>query len=317
MSVVHAGANPRPDLGLVFQEYIFNRGNMIGSQVLPPASVSKQHDKYPKLDREAFLRQYDTKRASNGAFNRIGWTSSEDTYSCEARGIEVKVPQAKLKDLGQAYDVERAAIDLATMALAIDYEIDVAATVFNTTTWTGSSLFTNNSSAPWATVGTDIIGQVLAAKEKVRQNTGMDADTLIISAATAVSLLKNTGIKNQFPGAPLVTLKMVMDALPMIFGLDRLLIGKGVKNTADEGQAASIGDIWSASYAMVARIPEASADWMNPGIGRTFVWNEMGSEVPTVETYYEPQTKAYVYQAEHYTDEKIQGAEFGHLIQIA
>lgn len=312
-------ATPRLDLGTAYMEFMDNASmpQFVATEVLPIFKTPRQAGKFTGITRETLLAQAAAGRVARSSYNRVDFGAEDKSYSCDEFGLEGLIDDRDRINYQNDFDHETVVLAHIARKLKLAMEVRVAALVFNTTTWTGSSLYTDRSGTPWATVSTDVITHVLTAKEKVRAGTGMEANALILGRGVFESLLSNTGIKNQFPGAPIVTLQMVKNALAQIFGLEKLIIGNAVKNTADEGQTASLSDVWGSTYAMVARVADQGAGLQDPCLGRSFLWTPDSPEELVVETYREEQVRADVLRARHDVDEVIFNAEFGHLLKIA
>lgn len=309
-------AVPRVDLGGPFWQYMNDPlAGHIGNLVLPRIRVPEVAGNFSVVSRDAMLRVEDTRRADGAAFPRVDSKTYDDSYATIGYGLETKLTRKQRSRYASDFDAELVSIRTLAKKVNLAYEKRVAAAVFNATTWTGTAYYTDYSSAPWATITTDIIGQVAAAKEKVRRNTGHRANTLIIGEANLVNMKKNTGIKNMFPGAPMITDEHIFNALAGLLGLKQILVGGAVENTAPEDQGFTGSDIWSDTYAMVAKLAMPDDQIEEPCIGRTMEWD--GMEVPgSVEAYYEPQTKSDIFQIEHNTHEKIIDKAYGHLMDV-
>jgi hypothetical protein len=314
-------AVPRVDLGVAFMEHMGQRSNFIARQILTPIGVPRQAAKFPKLKRSSMLRPGVVKRASGAGYNRIAIEATDDSYSCEERGAEAPIDDRLKSIYANEFDLEVESTKQAGDKILLDQEIDVAAAIQDpVTNWPSgdSALYTDvtGGAGPWDTASSDVIGAIRAAKEKVRRLTGMDANTLILSEVQFLNLLANDDILLRFPGAPKVTEDMLLSNLGPIFGIEKLLRGKGVKNTASEGAAASLSDVWSDDYALVCRTAPAGASFMEPCIGRTFIWTEQSQEELIVETYRDEKVRAGVVRARQDTDEKLIDTSFGHLLKI-
>ena len=308
---------PREAMGAAFWEMTPDRSKFIGNQVLAEVRSTLKAAKYLAVTRESISARNPTRRSASGEFNRIDTYLEDKEFSCEEWGLEGRLPDSERIFYASEFDAEQGKVEHIYQQLMLDYEIRVATAVFNTTTWTGADLTTDVSAAPWSTAASDVIGPILDAAEKVRLNSGGEtADTLVIGAATLPKLLKNTGIIARFPGAPLVTAAMLFQAMPAIFGLDKLLIGKARYNTADEGQTYSGSDVWSGSYAMVCKTAPQGASIMQYCIGRTIVHVSDTPDLLTVDSYYEDKTMSEVFRVRHTSDEVIQDAYAGHLLKI-
>lgn len=312
-------ATPRLDLGEAFWEYNQDNASVknIGTDVLGTFNSSVKAGTFSKIRREGILRDDAKTRASKSAYARGSHDAEDQAFSCVEYGYEEVVDDSEKNLYASDFDAEMASLIIAAGKIERAQEIRTAAAVFNTTTWTGSSLFTDaGNSAAWSTASTDIITDVVNAKEKVRSGSGEQADTLIVGAATFSNMLKNTGIRNQFPGASIITMAMIEQQLAAIFGLSKLLVGEAVKNTAIEGQAAVVADVWDVQYAMVAKTCSTGSSLSSPCIGRSVLWTEDSPTNLVVESYREEQSRGEVIRARQNVDELIIDASFGHLIEV-
>jgi hypothetical protein len=309
-------STPRLDLGEAFKEYEAEAGIFIAESVLAPFDSQKREASFALRKRASSMQNVSTKRASRGTFNRIDSRAGETSFACDTHGLEGVVDDEERQLYASDFDAELATVEDVAMALKIAKEIRVATAIFNTTTWTGSTLYTDVSAAPWDTAASDVIGPVLDAKEKVRTLTGMRANALILTEKQANNLLKNTNIIARFPGAALVTLDMIREALPKLFGLQYLFVGGGVYDAAAEGATTpTVTDIWSDDYAMVCRVATAGARLSTPSIGRTIRWANFDPGM-AVQMYREEQTMGDVVRVLECVDELVIDASFGHLLKI-
>ena len=315
-------ATPRLDLGRAMWEYMIGANSFIGAgavgaAVLPIFETMKKAASFSKITRESILRSRNVKRAPRAAYSRDEYEAKDQAYSCEERGHEQPLDDGERELYASDFDAELAAARIAGNVVLTEQERDVSAMVFNTTTWTGAPLYTDRSGTPWATVSTDIIGHVLAAKEKVRANTGIKANALVISEAVLATCLKaNTAIKAAIQYTSIPTEENVLRALSGLLGLKYILVGDAVRNSAKEGQAFVGADVWSATYAMIARIAESN-DLTEPCIGRTLLWSADSPDNATAEEYREEQTRSNIFRVRQHVDEVVFDANYGHLLKIA
>ena len=309
-------ATPRADLGEALHEFSPEGMNFIADQILVPYGVQKESGTMTVITREN-MRSDDAIRAEGGTFRRIDITGEDLAYLCHNYGLEIPITDTERRRYIDDFQVELEKIAVLRLRMLLAREIRVKNKIFNTTTWTGATLTTDNSGSPWDTIGTDIISQIVAACEIVRGNTGVRPNALIIGEGAALNLIKNTGIKARFPSDVLLTIGLIRSQIGAIFGLQKLIVGDAVYNTADEGQSFSGSDIWPDDYAMVARVAEGPGSPLTtPCVGRTLRWTDMVANSEAVEQYREEQVKAEIYRAEDYIDEKVFDAYYGHLMTI-
>jgi len=310
-------ATPRMDLGMAFHEYSPERMRFIADEILPVKPVAKEAATLSVITREN-MTVPETKHADGATYNRVSLYAEDMSYACKDHGLEGTLTDRAREKYRDDFDGEVETVNGIKMKMMIAREKRVHDLIFNTTTWdsSDSDLFTDNSGSPWDTTTTNVITQINAAKEKVRINTGVKADSLIIGEATLQNLLANTVVSARFPGAELITEAMLRANFAAIFGLRQLIVGAVVYNSSDEGQDFSGTDLWEDDYAMVAALGTPSMPMSEPQLGRTILWEKYISDLRYVEQYREEQTKSDVFRVEESIDEKIFDAYFGHLMQI-
>jgi hypothetical protein len=316
MPNVSTYATPRADLAQAMAEYDFSKKNFIGFQVMPSLLVPLQAATFAKIVREGLLRREDVKRTVRSGYKRSEWEFEDDTYQCYEYGLEQALDDSERARFSRDFDSEFWAAKIAYERVLREHEIRVATAIFNTSTWTGAAL-TTAASAVWSNVGTDILSDVTAAKEKVRSLTGMMPNTLIVSQKVLGLIRKNTGLINAVSYVQLASERNVLNAIADWLGLEQILVGGGVYNSDPEGDTSLTGvDIWDDGYAMVCVGARAGDPLQTPCIGRTLCWQADSPETDglIVEEYREEQIRSWIYRARHNVDEKVMDANYGHLI---
>ena len=318
MGVDYSGSRavPRLELGEAALEFIQQQNEFIGTQVLPIFPTKKKASVYPAITRESITREADTKRAPRGNYNRDGFSAKDKQYNCEEFGLEGSLDDGERTLYSSDFDAELTTVQIVTRRVLQAQERRAAGLVFNTTTFTGTPLYTDNSAAPWATATTDVIAQVRAIREKVRANCGLDPNTLIFSKANLDRLLNNNVIKECIKYVARLTEAELLNALADIMGVQRILVGRGIYNTAKEGKTFISGDIWNPAYAMVAVIGDP-ARLSDPSMGRTFLWTSDSPENATVEQYRDDASRSDIFRVRQHVDEIVVDPYFAHLMKIA
>lgn len=287
-------------------------------QVFPVIETGLQSDNPGKIPVEELLFNGSTKRASGGNYNRGDWNFTTFSYATEEHGWEEPVDARDEKRYRHFFQAEQIAAARAYGIVQRNHEQRVADAVFNTSTWTGSSLTTAVTNE-WddATNATPIV-DVEAAVQKIYDNSGLWANALVIDRKVfrnlrncdeVIERINSSGAGNASKASD-VTAAM----LAAVFDLEHIIVAGSSKNTANEGQSASIGQIWDDEYAMVCRIA-TSGDIREPCIGRTFHWSEDGSNIGgTIESYWEEQSRSNIIRVRHETDEVVMYPQAGHLL---
>jgi len=318
MGVDYSGtrAVPRLELGEAALEFTQQQNEFIGTQVLPIFGTKKKSSIFPAITRESITREADTKRAPRGNYNRDGFSAKDKQYNCEEFGLEGALDDGERTLYASDFDAELTTVQIITRRVLQAQERRVAGLVFNTTTFTGAQLYTDNTATPWTSASTDVIAQVRAIREKVRANSGLDANTLIFSKANLDRLLNNNVIKDSIKYVARLTEAEILNALADLLGIQKILVGRGIYNTAKEGKTFINGDIWNATYVMAAVIgnPNRLSD---PSVGRTFLWNADSPENATVEQYRDDASRSDIFRVRQHVDEIIIDPYFAHLMKVA
>lgn len=309
-------AVPRLALREAILEYPLTQPGFIGVQLFPITPVMEKAGKVTVITRESITRARDVKRAVRSASNRDTYEGEDMAYQTEGYSHEELLDDEERAQYANDFDAELTTAQVTYDVLLREQEKRIAAVVQNTTTFTGAPLYTDRSGTPWATVGTDIIGHVDAAKDKVRTNCGVEADTLVISRATLPSLKNNTAILERVKYVARATEAEIVNGLADLFGLKRVLIGGAVKNTALEGAGYSGADVWSGTYAMICK-SAVTKSLKEPGIGRTLLWTRLTPDNVMVDSYREEQTISTVFRVRQHTQEKLIDSAYGHLLKVA
>jgi len=309
----------RPDLGSLYEfDLEVNKLGLIGYRVLPIMEVAKQSGTFGRIPSEQLAKLDSVTRTSSAGYNRTDFTFTQDTFATLEYGLEVPVDRRNANIYRDYFDAESVATQLALHKVLMAAEVRVANAVFNTSTFTGSSL-TTAVSTEWSTVASSTpITDVFAASQKVRDNCGQYANTLVCSRKVFRNLQRNASIidRIQSSGAGTATKAADITAamVAQCLDLEQVLVADTSYDNAKEGQSTTFTDIWDDEYAMVCRIARTNS--INEvAMGRTFHWSEDGS-MPggTIETYYSEEVRGDIVRVRHEVMEKIIYAECGHLL---
>ena len=295
----------RPDLAQLVMEFRETAvTGAIGTQVMPYFPVAKQSSDFPVIPKETLLKIPDTIRGMRQAYNRSDWEFEIGHYSTRENGWEEAIDDRERSLYASLFDAETVATQRAVKIIDLSQEKRVADRVFNTTNFT-----VNNLTNEWDdTTNAAPIDDVEVGKNAIRQASGMLPNALIIAYSTYGNL-KNCDqivdrLKYTFPALKINT--MTSAELAQLFGLEYVLVGGAVYDSADKGQDATIADLWDNEYAMLTRI-STGGDITDPCVGRTFFWTEenSGSGEPVVESYREDGRRGDVVRVRHDSDERL------------
>ena len=311
-------ATLRPDLAGSFMEFDLemNRRGFIASRVLPVVEVAKAAGLFGKVPIEQLLQSPEVARAPGSGYSRGKWTFTKDTFATVEYGEEEPIDDNEATMYAEFFDAEQIAAARAFNAVLLAAEIRASALLFDATAWAS---YTTTITEEWDTPASAVpMTDVETAVQAVWAACGLWPNALIINRKVFRNLrlcaqirdwIKYAGITDPRPGA-------INEAvLAQVFDLPYIIVAGSAKNTAIEGQDASLASVWSDEYAMVARIAETN-DIREPCVGRTMHWAEDGSAIGgTVETYRDESVRSNIVRVRHQVDEKVLYVEAAHLLE--
>lgn len=310
----------RPDLASSFEEFDLaaDQAGYIGHRAMRIIETQSQAGVFGKIPLEQLLQNSDTARAPGSGYSRGNFTFTKASFACEEHGHEEPVDQREAKMYAEYFDAELVSTARAFNAVLRNAEKRVADALYNTTTWTGASLTTALTNewddAPNATP----VDDVEAAVQKVYDGSGLWPNALIVNKKVFRNLRLCDQVRDRISssgaGTSEAAANVTVQHLAEVFDLPYILVAGGSENTANEGQDASISQIWSDEYAMVCKVA-TTEDFKEPCVGRTFHWGEDGSSPGgTVESYYEPAKRSDIIRVRHDVDEIVLYPQAGHLL---
>lgn len=281
----------------------------IWPRVFPVTNVAAVAGQFGRISIEELLKRAPLlpRRPGTGYFRR-NFQFTPEFYSCQEYGVEEPVDDRERQMYGEFVIAERFATMRALHTVLQNAEERVAAKVADFATYDASaSLKQTVTAGQWTTVSSKPVTDVKLAAEKVRANTGVWPNAVVMNrhAFRACRLTTQVidAVASQGAGNQARQRDITVAQLAACFDLDYVLVGDGAKNTAGPGSAATIADIWP-NHVMVTRIAE-SQDMSEPCIGRTFHWGMDGSlEDGRVESYRDETIRAEIVRVRHDVDEK-------------
>lgn len=259
--------------------FLQNASNFVAGRVFPNVPVQKQSDRYFVFDRGYFNRDEAKIRAPGTESAGAGYElDNTPTYFADVWAIHHDVADQVRANADAAVDPERAAAELVTHKMLIRKEADWVSKFFTTGKWTneatGVAATPGTGEVPqWSdTTSGDPIANIRGAKTTVLESTGFMPNTLVVNQSVFDALIDHPDIVDrikygQTAGGPAMANEQTLAAL---FGLDRVLISRAIKNTAAEGATNSHSFV-AGNNALLCYTPSAPS-LMTPAAGYTFSW---------------------------------------------
>jgi len=226
----------------------------IGERCMPAVPVAKRSDKYavyPKRERFAFP---DDVIGSRSGPNELTTTRTTDNYSVVDYGyknfLDLETAVNEDAPLNEMLDV----LEEINEGIAFRREVRIATIVVTSGNYAGNTGAISSTNWNDSTGGT-IIGDIQTAVTSIWR--GQSPTRLVGVCPIGVwnsSIFNNPALAERFKytqgGATLV------QQVATFFGLDELLIGGARQDTANDGQTASYGRIWSTDVFAVLAVAQ-------------------------------------------------------------
>jgi hypothetical protein len=251
----------------------FNRNvRLVAPRVFPIVSVDKQSDKYYIYPKGDWFRDEAQKRRSGAESVGSGYTLSSDTYLADVWAIHKDIDDQLRWNADPAIDLERDATMFVGNRIALRMERQWADTFFKTGVWGTDVTVT----AQWSDYGaSDPIGDIQNAQTTMLQATGFMPNKLVVGHQVMNALMNHPDIvdRYKYTGGPVITEAI----LAQLFGVDEVLVARGVYNASQEGQTDSMQFIHGKNALLV--YAPAQAGIQVASAGYTFMWRNLQGSI--------------------------------------
>lgn len=293
--------------------YVQDADNFIASKVSPVVPVSKQSDKYYIFTKADWFRDEVEKRADNTESAGSGYNLSTTTYFADVWALHKDIGlQARRNADAAVANLDRSATLFLTQRMLLRQEIEWVSEYFTTSVWDNDVTPTNL----WSDyTSSDPINDVELGKETILKNTGFEPNTLILGYQVFRQLKHHPDLVDRVK----YTSDRVLteEAIARLFGVDKILVAKAVKNTANEGATASF-DFTHGKHALLCFV-NPTPGLMEPSAMYTFAWNgfnDMGLPV-SINRLDMPLKKSTRIEIEAAWDNKVVASDLGYFFNGA
>jgi len=257
---VHVDA-PLTNLSVGFKN---DASSFIADQVFPNVPVAKQTDKYFTYTQADFFRTDAQLRAPGTESAGSGYNLSTATYSCDVLALHKDIDDATRANADAPLDMNRDAVEFLTQHMLLKREIDWAATFFLAGAWGSNTDSTTKFDA--ASAITNIQDKI----DTVEAGTGYRPNILVCGVTAFRDLKNNSDVLDRIKYTQQGT--ATEGLLASLLGVDKVLVARAVRNTANEGATASYSRVYETdSCLLVYSAPSPSL--MHPSGGYTFSWS--------------------------------------------
>ena len=245
-----------------------NEGKFIVDKVLPVVPGLKDDTGDIPVMGDAHFRLYNTKRALYDRARHEAFYSIDASkkYEIGYYDIETYIPDRLRSQFKAPFNPERDATFFLGELLMLEREAALSAAMTDTNVVTQN--VTLSGTSKWNNQNSDPLGDLETARDAIFNGTGEEATHMAITRQVLNSLKRHPQILAQFKGISTVSRKQVMEYLMDYLELKEILVAKARYNSAREGQAPVMTNLWGANVVLFHRPDSPSI--MKPSFGYSF-----------------------------------------------
>jgi len=242
---------------------------MIADRIFPMFPVGNKSDKYFIFDKTRF-RVVDDQRAPGAEANEVfGWNLSTDNYNAEGHALRDAIPDPIRNNADPATDIDVTTTEQLTDLIMLNREVNLATKIFGAGSTIPNSTLAGTSQ--WSDfANSDPVLAIDLQKETILQATGVMPNKIATSQTVFRQLRNHPKVIDRVK----YTMKanqLSEQELADAFGVDEVLVGRALQNTATEGQSDALTFIWGKNLLLYYAPPSIGKKVV--ALGAHFLWN--------------------------------------------
>lgn len=286
----------------------YENGQLIGTQLMPRVEVKGRVGYFYKFDKGNF-NIHDSRRTGTSRANRISNGLTKTAFGpLSEHSLEEPIEYEVRDTYPTPHDARVDATEDVSEALDLGLEKEIADKLTDTAVITQNT--TLSGTDQWSDyANSDPFDDIQTGIDTIKANAGVTPNTFEIGYQVWSKLRHHPDLLGRMSVASVrvLTTQMLAD----LIGVEKVLVGDAVYNTADEGQTVSMGYVWG-KHALLAFVQS------RPAIKKISLGYTLQVEdARYVDRWDEPWHKAEFVRANDYYEPKIVAVEAGYLIKNA
>lgn len=218
----------------------------IAEMVFPVLPVMKETGLIFKFDKENLRAPTTTLRGDYARSERVDYGLSTVPYGpLLEHSVEIPVSQ-RLLDMYQApLQPEINATETATDKILIEKEVGLATYLATAANFSAAQYTTLSGTAQWSAYSTsNPFGDIQTGATTVLKNSTRAPNTVVLGRQVYDQLVNHPNVTDRLKYTARATNEEITNAIADLFGVQNVLIGAAVNNTAVEGAVDSLNFIW-------------------------------------------------------------------------
>lgn len=291
--------------------YAPQAGRFVANEVFPVIPVMKESGSY-RIGGQEHLDDQSARNARHmdGTYARVDHQYSSASYGCVDYGLESLIRDPITDNADAGLDPKQDAVVILREQMLLAQELRVAAALAAATfTSTVDTALTGGNR--WDLDTSTPIQNVQTLLDAVQDQSGAPANRLLVNRAVFKALKSHADILDRikYGGTNTSPANVTAQMLAELFGVERVIVGSAVYNSAKQGQNRSLAQAWGNSV-VAFHYPAAIANGVAT-MGAQFSWREdTGGQDLVVEEYRDDTRRGDVVRCRQYRDEVVVGSLF-------
>jgi hypothetical protein len=247
----------------------YPNNGLVGDRLFPSVPVAKQSNKYP-------------------VFGREGWL---DTYFANEHSLQIAVTDEERENADSPLRPDADGTEMVTSKVLIGRELVIKNLVTTASNYASGLSTTLSGTSQWSDyVNSNPIADIKTARRALNAQIFMDPNTAVIPYQVMSILEDHPDFieRIKYSERAIITPEIIS----AMFGIPNIIVpGSGI-NTANPGQAASLGYLWGKDV-VLAWVPPRAGQKI-PAFGYEFVWGYGGGRAQVVDRWREEKRKCDV-----------------------
>lgn len=239
------------------------------TDVFPVVPVDKDRDIFFKFSKQQFRQQPDAGRPGTKANELPLDLDARGSYVCDGHKLDLPTPDEIAANADPGADLDIEVTLKTTEAIRLNEEIYGAAKISSTNITQGVTL---SGTTQWSDfTNSNPILAIDQAKITIQQSTGLIPNRILMSNYAYLTLRNHPVIIDRVKYTESgVRDPLTAAQLAAAFGVEKVVIAAGLKQTAAEGQTDALNFIWGKNV-LLYYVPPRPGKRI-PALGYTFVW---------------------------------------------
>jgi hypothetical protein len=287
----------------------YTNAGFVGSYLFPQVTVEQRAGKVVQFGKEHF-RRYNTRRAPGAAVATVEFGYAGRPYALNQHALKGKVPIELLQDAQAVPGINMGtqAVNAVLAITRLELECQQAEQALNAANYASSNKLTLSGTSQWSHDSAKPGKAVRAAAQVIRSKIGRMPNVLILGAMTWDAVQENPSVidRVKYVGSDSLT----TDIFAKLCGVEKVVVGEAVY--ADETD--TFVDVWGKHAVLAYAAPVSLAAQGSPSFAYTY---QLSGHPFVEQTYYDNDTKSWLYPVTDEHSAEIVGADAGFLFTNA